>query len=126
MKQENIKRIIKFRLWDGQSVKQVHTMYTNVSQVNWPTPKDDYNFQCRKNETLLQFTGVKDKYGKEIYEGDIVSFRDNVMEVYFGNGFWLLKNNLKRRTLNMCHSHSLIIIGNIYEDIHLIEQFRNQ
>lgn len=60
-------RIIKFRVWDGK-------------EMRFPPPlgewddSDQYHFFSynKKPSVIMQFTGLKDKNGKEIWEGDIV------------------------------------------------------
>lgn len=59
-------REIKFRAWDG---------------TNMELPIYDVSIQYG-NKKLMQYTGLKDKNGVEIYEGDIIKFSSNG----YGNG----------------------------------------
>ena len=126
-------RSIKFRVWDKES-----RIMCTVSQLAWDGKLYAYYFHSphlgKVRETLdtaknplLQFTGLHDKNGKEIYEGDIVRWneekileKDRISEIAWiekegcwgtSQGYWLCNTNW--------HSH-IEVIGNIYENPELM------
>ena len=82
-----------------------------------------------KPETIGQYTGLKDNNDKEIYEGDMVQYKNSIEhgigEVVFDNcGFefnWLDRNEFPTSMKYLMCSSELEIIGNIYENPELLE-----
>lgn len=75
-------------------------------------------------ETVGQFTGLLDKNGKEIYEGDVVIF-DNHLQgisqvVYDYAGFDVVSNNYRTTLRPMMNNH-MRVVGNIYDNPELLK-----
>ena len=89
----------------------------------------DYFEDIVKDESLevMQCTGLKDKKGIEIYEGDIVSWKINsikcVGQVAWGEyGSWNKGIPGKQTQVLGSYQKSTEIIGNIYENPELLEK----
>lgn len=134
------KREIKFRAWD----KAKSTMLENVgfrpndcglsvlSSLGMIGEGLDYGTA----PTLMQYTGLKDKNGKEIYEGDIV--KDLTAFVPTGPAWvgynpihevkYHVRDYLKRNPLygdvgyNISSGSIYEVIGNIYENPELLNE----
>ena len=66
----------------------------------------------------MQFTGLTDKNGKEIYEGDIVRYRDGIYKVdWFENGFYLFRDVRAKFDIWWVDTE---VVGNIYENPELL------
>lgn len=116
-------REIKFRAWDEDRKKMLfdfklenYTSDGETFRLNAPSEKRNGDYQSL---ILMQYTGLKDKSGREIFEGDIVRGRygqwipsdlEKVFEVFWMNhGAWFPSGDFK------CE-----IIGNIYENPELL------
>lgn len=68
-------REIKFRAWDGSRMVRAHNLMLDTFNGR---PYWQFGYQApepmESNTILMQFTGLKDKSGVEIFEGDIVRF----------------------------------------------------
>ena len=102
-------REIKFRAF-GKKSKKFHYFGLNDAQSGWVVPDEEI-------ESYQQFTGLKDKNGKEIYSGDLLKYENNdkTFEVKWADeGFWecdgsCLGNVLRDLEIKM------EVVGNIFE-----------
>ena len=119
---ENSKFLLAFNglILDTKPLKYEDTKWCGEYRV-WGAGISNYMHEFH----LMQFTGLKDKNGKEIYEGDIVkNFAENFYVIkWFSKGFEMGSTKAKGRywcttndDWNCCE-----VIGNIYENPELLE-----
>ena len=119
----NKMREIKFRAWDKY----------NKMILTWKSLKDSFFYDFEdEGYFYMQYTGLKDKKGKEIYEGDILGLYD------FGQDTYNELVEIKWDKEEACFSaeggdeyeclgnlrDDFEIIGNIYENKELVEVLR--
>lgn len=122
-------REIKFRAWDNENNQMLDVQnldfedcfYGGEIQIR-TTMYNDY-FDIREMP-LMQYTGLHDKNGKEIYEGDIFNLGDNrilyIVE-WFDTGLSGRQNGNSSRVGLQYWKDKIEVIGNIYENKDLLE-----
>ncbi|MBP3917424.1 YopX family protein [Clostridium sp.] len=139
-------REVILRAYDKDSKKMVQVV--SYHMASYGCCEQDYITACDMNEdytaevvetqlcfnfSLNEYTGYVDSKGKKIFEGDIVKYRENtfapevVGKVVFANGCWFVDYNFPHcisQYLHTAHQSKYIpieVIGNIYENIDLLE-----
>ena len=109
--------IPKFRTWNSETKEiEVFKTYEEISELFLALSADDGFY------SIMQSTGLFDKNGKEIFEGDIVLVLDSPYTVFYDNerGSYRLKPHDDRWNVdymsNFSHGGNFEVVGNIYEN----------
>ncbi len=113
-------REIKFRVWDEVTKSydflwkdKVCLQPDNTLRLSVSNPK----ITTGKDYRLEQYTGLKDREGKEIFEGDIVKHQQGIDKIQWWESGWYVgewqPGNL--------HDFIVTVIGNIHENSELLE-----
>lgn len=128
-------REIKFRAWNNETKKMETDFYPlfeyengKATAIGFRDEKDNEQL-LTDGSVIMQYTGLKDKIGKEIYEGDILkdSYYNRNLEIFWNSlgcgGWWFseeiggCKEHVERVDLKYFE-----VIGNIYENPELLSE----
>lgn len=120
--------MLRYRAWDKHGQK----MFANDELIIWNGnvyANDSKKLTCNNlkgwsidDEYLMQSTGLFDKNGQEIFEGDVVRVLDSLYTVFYDTekGSYRLKPHDDRWNVdymsNFSHGGNFEVVGNIYEN----------
>jgi hypothetical protein len=108
-------REIKFRAWND-TLKVLYTPEMNEREKNlWSLPRMMGGVMILHPDVkVMQYTGLKDRTGKDIYEGDILESedQDEPFVIYWHEGL--------AQFVNVHMINKSKIIGNLYENPELL------
>ena len=119
-------REIKFRAWDLNNRKMYDSYIVDENGSFCVDGDFTNNCECSEEDRVIQmqFTGLKDKKGKEIYEGDIIE------QIFYGDEIskiMLVVEDIRNLESIRCgSSKENKIIGNIYKNPEFAEQKKGE
>lgn len=119
---EEMPREIRFRAWDKKHNKMLDWEHYPLFSDQFRLILDDPDYD------IMQYTGLKDKNGKEIYEGDVFKDSDDEMviveykiDVAGFDPFCDSFENCGHCGSGKC-SENIEVLGNIYENPELLKE----
>lgn len=131
--------ILRFQVWN-KATKEMHEVDDIVS-IDFEKKQicvktlffDQLNHYDLDDVVLMQSTGLRDKNGKEIFEGDIVKVTDGDERTNFPDGgigticgldeifMWYIDGQVHNGLFDISQEYYIEVVGNIYENPELAE-----
>jgi len=128
---------LKFRVWDKEENRMILPKYLYSIDLlkEWVTERTKCNYTFSLHSIpfdkvkFMQSTGLKDKNGKEIFEGDIVDYKGREAVVKWHGSYasfiYRFVDGLQERVSEwdplFLACYNFEVIGNIYENPELLE-----
>nr|DAI14520.1 MAG TPA: YopX protein [Bacteriophage sp.] len=121
--------IPKFRAW----LKKEQKMDNEIDHISWLEDElycigDGITYMVLAEDlVLMQSTGLKDKNGKEIFEGDILKSNKYITSVFYERGAYCVKfsrtpnTTVTMNVISFIEKYKTKILGNIYENPEFLE-----
>lgn len=123
--------IPKFKVWDKKRSEMINLIAINFHKY---IQMDDLTCSCEdgpitrnfQDVVLMQSTGLRDKNGVEIFEGDIVKFRDELHQIEFksyrfkAKDFWMTYQDVPDDFFSEVAYKQCEVIGNVHENPELL------
>jgi len=127
-------RELKFRIWDAKNKKWLENCSTNHGEIYYAVADNqvfcfEYNVETGERSSgaiedcvIQQYTELKDKNGVEIYEGDVLKWKENQYSkvIFKFGGFWVNGINFIANDILYEWIDSYEVIGNIFENEDLL------
>ena len=120
-------REIKFRVWEkhNNSFSKLPNGFCLDDNFCLGVINDSFDVEVREY-TIQEYSGVVDKVGKEIYEGDILVFdedgkREYGYTVVFSHGKFELKMPDCKMNIDIGYHSQMVIVGNVFENPDLLK-----
>lgn len=123
-----MKREIKFKVWDPmhQAMETLEAYKVVLSDDLWWVDQHEKRFRNARLQdlVLLQYTGLKDGDGREIYEGDILRAEDgSLSSVEYDPGHFILRHHPNENSDFIASRNTFKVIGNIYQQPELLKNY---
>lgn len=114
---------MKFRAWDGTEF---------LDSEYWKITNSGIENYYHEGQTLIvqQYSGLEDKNGKEIYEGDIVRYEVEIgefvtREIVFDYGYFGLDRSTTKNKAQVLWpvACSVEVLGNVFETPELLNNY---
>ena len=124
-------REIKFRVWHKgkKIISEVFGIDILHKEIFFSNGDVDYcEISDFKYIELMEYTGLKDKNNKEIYEGDIINLHNGKYKVIFNSkeARFVLRDDEFEMNIPFTNNNNkrMEVVGNIYENPELIKEVR--